>query len=187
MRAIIISEPKSGTYLCSALLKHLGMYQTFFHLFETSYSAYDKNDLLEGRNNPRKYLKAGNIQDVVTSITDNGFAVTHEKRKELMVTAFASFKKVVVTRPLKEKKASHNRWITETPRGNSGYQTNHSLWLADPETFHIEFKDMIEINVEKIDALQVYLFGSIITDSAEAMNKALNEETLTKSSKRRGE
>ena len=53
--------------------------------------------------------------------------------------------------------------------------------------FHIEFKDMIEINVEKIDALQVYLFGSVITDSAEAMRKALNEETLTKSSKRRGE
>ena len=182
---MIISEPKSGTYLCSALLKNLGLYQTYWHLFLVWYTAYEGDKILEGRNHPSKFNRDGKIEDMVAKIPDNGFAVTHLKRSDRLVKAFEGMKKVVVTRPFHEKEESNDLWRKETNRVHSSFEISHEAWLEDPETFHIEFSDMINVNVEKIDGLQVYLFGSIIKDSSEVMNLALSEETITKSSKRR--
>lgn len=185
MRAIIISEPKSGTYLCSALLKNLGMHQTYWHLFYQWYTAYDGDKIVEGRYKPNNFRVEKTMEEMVPQIPQNGFAVTHLPKTTRMMKCFKGFKKVIVTRPFEEKKASNDVWRKTTNRAPSSYDIEHHLWLEEEDKFHIEFKDMIEINVEKIDALQVYLFGSIITDSKEAMAAALNEETITKSDKRR--
>jgi hypothetical protein len=190
LKAIIISEPKSGTYLCSSLLKNLGLYQTYYHLFLVWYTAYEGDTpekIMQGRNNPGKFYKKGLIEDMVKKIPEEGFAVTHLPKTQRLEKAFDGMKKVVVTRPFEEKEESNSLWIKETKRAHSSFEITHEAWLRDPETFHIEFNDMISINKEKIDALQIYLFGEVITDSVEAMTLALNEETITKSSKRREE
>ena len=44
MKTIIISQPKSGTYLCSNVLKNLGINQTYLHVAENKSQQYDGSD-----------------------------------------------------------------------------------------------------------------------------------------------
>lgn len=187
MKALIISQPKSGTYLASELLVNLGMYQTYLHfLSHVTYTQYNKDNVLDGRYNPRNYAKHDNIETAISKVPQNGFAVTHIQYTDLWARRFGKFKKIILTRPAQERKQSGIDWNKEAGRTIPPLAVDHLVWLKEPNTFHLEFKDMLDINVEKLDALQKFLFGAVVHESALAMQKSLDAETLTKSNKRRG-
>ena len=60
-------------------------------------------------------------------------------------------------------------------------------WRKEGDVFVMEFDDLININIDKLDALQTYLFGVVKYDSRSKMQEALDKDSLTKSSARRAQ
>jgi len=77
MKYLILSQPKSGTYLASNLLKNLDINQSFIHLSLEKYEDYTNADLDHAKNNPKKYSHKLNLSESVKLIKDGFFAVGH--------------------------------------------------------------------------------------------------------------
>jgi hypothetical protein len=188
MKAIIISQPKSGTYLCANLLKEIGMHFTGLHLSEDYYQKYDLDNLDDSRKNPKKYTKKMSVNKSINLIEDKSFAVSHlcYSKKNTIITK--EYKKIILTRDYNEVLSSWNRWALSTNRSQKSIhieketQKNILSWLNEHNVFHITFEELISKNIEKINSLQLFLFNKINADSNVALDNALTSPSLTKSS-----
>jgi hypothetical protein len=182
MRTMIISQPKAGTYLCANLLKEFGLTQLPMHLSEWRYEIYQENKLYRRIQKP--------FLETIKRVKDNQFAVTHISATTEFYEGLRDFKKIIVLRPLEERLESWHRftgvapaklWSHET-KWNAHNGKNH--WQKQKGCFVIEFKDLKECNVKKIDKMQRYLFGRIHHDSKVCIEAALQKDSLTKFTKK---
>ena len=188
MRAFIISQPKSGTYLCSNLLVEWGLDQTALHLTPGGwYYKYDLDDPSSMANFIKYLHKEGeSFKHNLNLIPENGFAVGHIAYQPIIEQALESFKLIVLTRPRGEVLQSIERFKDEFNREiQIGDRLRRGIGKWKNKAFHLTFDDMINKNIEKLDELQIYLFGEIKFDSEKSVENALNKKSITKSSIRK--
>jgi len=196
---IIISQPKAGTYLCSEIAKNLGLHQTYMHLSQLFYSQYDSDRMFESRQFPKKFQVKKPLEESVNLIEPNSFAVTHVDCTPENIELFDRFKKVVLLRDVNEILSSRKKWLEESGRtiAVKGDKRKPKInpwtrerierlsdWTKVDNTFVLQFNQMIGKDIEAIDGLQLFLFNEIKHNSLDVIEKSLQAETFTKSSKR---
>ena len=188
MKILVISQPKSGTYLCANILQNLGLEFTYMHLAAGSYDKYEPNNLDEGRKNPKKFRHKATLEESSQLIRDDQFAVGHIGHSAEAERIFNDFKKVVLYRDTLEAGESWNRWKKESGRAMKNYKTmdnsNILKWRNLENTITINFNDMVNKNIDVIDKLQLFLFDRLKYNSAAIIEKSLAQDSLTKSSLR---
>ena len=183
MRAIIISLPKSGTYLCQNLLGVFGLHKTLIHLNGgKNNQQYDSEKYSLGRTNSQMFRIDQSMEDVLKNMSDNSVAATHLQFNKKHDLLFKPFKKILVHRDLQGRTESAERWkkIRKNPVKLQGHESIMQ-WEGKPDVFTLQFDDMVEVNTPVLDQLQQFLFDEIKYDSVSSMNEALAEDSLTKS------
>lgn len=183
MRAIVISMPKAGTYLAANLLQSLGLNFSHIHIDPGFYRIFKNNDL-----NDFVY-KSAPLKEAISEIKEGSFAVGHIQHSKVNSETLQDFKKILIVRDLEEIMKSAERYQKE--KGVEVFtildDTNLKRikrWSKEGDVFIINFEDIIDENREVVDNLQIYLFGSVITDSVKAIKLAKSQDSLTKSSVR---
>lgn len=181
MRAVVISMPKAGTYLAANLLQSLGMDFSHIHIDPGMYRIFKNNNLKDFDR------FKGNVGDAVSNLKENQFAVGHIPFTKQNQDFLLSFKKVLMVRDKKEIFNSAKRYKTEKGLDVFSIINNQNLkaisrWSGCDDVFTINFSDIINNDVDKINDLQKYLFNKIKTDSFFAADKAKSMDSLTKSS-----
>lgn len=181
---IIISQPKSGTYLLSEVIKNLGVTQTYMHLTETRYSQYDKDKIEEGREKP--FFINEKLSYSSSLIKPGEFAVGHLQKTENTTFLFKNFLKIIITRDLEQRRESWSSFFNGEIRRKADFvDISVKEWAEEENVFHITFEEIINENTDSIDNLQQFLFAKVILDSSEVLKRSLAAETITKSNKRR--
>jgi len=183
MRALIISQPKAGTYLCANLLQEFGLKFKGIHLSEYQQQQYDLSNIYNSLINKDEYTATEHISTTVRRISDNHFAVTHLNYTDEFHSLFLPFKKIIITRSKDEILQSWERF--RSVRNGKGEiditSLNQYHWLDYPNTFHLTFNNMINKEIPIIDNLQQFLFGNILHNSRTCIRTALSTSSLTKS------
>jgi len=116
-RVVIITQPKSGTYLTSEIVRRLGFHQTYMHLRADSFDAYDGERLEEGRRAAKREFEVKcPIEESVKIVRSGQFAAGHLACDERTVTAFAPFRIVHLRRELRASLVSCFKFCVETGR-----------------------------------------------------------------------
>lgn len=193
MKYFIISQPKAGTYLCSNVLKNFGINQSYLHLNMNHYSKYFEKIDGQEKKFEKKLIKIP-LNESIKLIKDNSFAVGHIPYDSSTEVLLKDFKKILITRNISDCKESWRRFSKESRFAKGNFYKNKanqyrykkiSEWENIEEVFHINFDDIINENIKKIDELQVFLFHQNFFLSEEILKKSLNEDSLTKSSIRK--
>jgi hypothetical protein len=185
VKAIILSQPKSGTYLCANLLQEFGLSFSGLHISENHYQKYPENYIVSGSSD--KFTHRTPIAQSIQLISNNEFAASHLAYSENTENLLTNFKKIVVTRPQSEIEESARRFANDMNRKlilKTKKINEIAKWTQQPDVFHITFDDLINKNIKKIDLLQHYLFGKVNISSSAAINSALESQSMTKSSLR---
>jgi hypothetical protein len=191
MKAFILSQPKSGTYLAANLLRELGFDHRGLHLTPTPY--YYEYDLSDphcmDKDKFQTYKKRGkNFESNVKLIPNNSFAVGHIPMMIPFQKALDKFKRILVTRSSHGVKDSAVRFKEDYNRKiNVQELLRERIAEWEPYCFHLTFEDMVDRNYDKVDDLQTYLFGKVKFHSQEVLKSALYSDSPTKSSIRRNE
>ena len=188
MRYLLITKPKAGTHLCAALLSELGLKNTHMHLNRDNYQVYEPHNLELAKRNPSSVTVNSKIQQSVGLISHGQFAYTHIYHDAEMESLFADFCKILVVRDNSEIKRSYKRWQQDSGR-TAPLVSDHELdridqWKTVSGVFTMNFSDLVESNIEKIDQLQQHIFGRTVVDSNQSIHRALSTKTLTKSPSR---
>jgi len=193
MKYFVMSQHKAGTYLAGNLLVEFGLHNTFKHInSKGGGQQYDGNNLPLCRKSPEKMPRNGNLDQIIEEMPDNSFVVGHISPIEFTVNKLKGYKKILLLRDFNEIKSSMIRWIKESGRRRAIRPQKWkrscdaiAKWEEYEDVFVLNFNDMINTNLVKLDELQMYLFGKIKTDSKIAMNNALAKDSMTKSSIRK--
>lgn len=189
MRSIIISQPKSGTYLCANLLQNFGLDFTWMHISLEHYHQYDKNDIETCRLNALKFQVEEEFDSSIQKIGDNQFAVGHILYSHKTEHLLRDFKKVVLYRDNDEAFESFQNFRNETKKyqpGKRPYKSEQILkWKISQNVFILKFDDMINCNVDVLNELQIFLFDEIKYDSLSCMEMSMKQNSITKSEKRK--
>jgi len=128
-RVIVVSIPKSGTYLVAELLKALGYRWTGMHLAETAYTDYSNSNLEQARQDPGRFARSEPLSTSLGRIRPGEFAVGHLPFKDEVIEATRPLKCLYVTRDLRSALISYMRFMHSTGRLGA----KHLAWypLAD--------------------------------------------------------
>ena len=187
MKLIVISQPKAGTYLCANILQNLGFEFTYLHILPDSYNAYNKDDMENCRRHPEKFRVDAPLHEPLSMIGEGQFAVSHLWRNKVTDLALKDFKKIILCRDADEIFESYKTWIEETGRDRTPPKCKPVMvtpWTKCDYTFVMQFNDMVDKNINKLDELQMFLFGEITRNSLTVIEQSLNQPSLTKSYKR---
>lgn len=180
MKTLIISMPKSGTYLCSNLLVEFGINQTYLHLNPRTYQKYN-SDIEQARQYPEKYTHKETFEKSLNLFGDNEFAVTHIPYTDKRNKITQNLKRILLVREKSEIMDSYRRWNSNTGRSMPTLRLDEiRKWEKQTNMFVLSFDDMINKNVKKIDGLQLYLFDEVKFNSLKCMEKAINSPSMTK-------
>jgi hypothetical protein len=128
-RVIVVSIPKSGTYLAAELLKALGYRWTGMHLAETAYTDYSGSALEEARQDPGRFVRSEPLSVSLTHIQPGQFAVGHLPFKDDVVQSTGPFKRLYLTRDLRLALISYMRFMHTTGRLGA----KHLAWYSIPD------------------------------------------------------
>lgn len=184
MKYLILSQPKSGTYLASNLLKNLGINQSFIHLSLEKYEDYTNANLGHAKNNPKKYSHKLNLSESVKLVKDGFFAVGHIPYTNETQSILKDFKKIALTRNFEDIVSSWKRFNTETGRNPNLDKNLYNKilnWKNQDSVFHLEFDDIVNYNIKKINELQLFLNNNSELNLKKIIRKSLNQNSLTKS------
>lgn len=127
---LVVSLPKSGTYLVAELLKALGYRSTGMHLAENAYSDYSGAGIQEARRDPGRFARSEPLAKSLTRIQPGEFAVGHLPFNEATQEATARFKRLYLTRDLRTALISYMRFMHST--GRLGAEQLAWYPIADP-------------------------------------------------------
>jgi Sulfotransferase domain len=128
-RVIVVSIPKSGTYLVAEILKALDYRWTGMHLAETAYTDYSGSALEEARQDPGRFARSEPLSVSLGRIHDGEFAVGHLPFKDDVVELTRPFKRLFVTRDLRLALVSYMRFLHSTGRLGA----RHLPWYSIPD------------------------------------------------------
>ena len=189
LRCIIISQPKAGTYLCANLLQELGLGFEGFHLNENKshkYKVHELNSLTSLQITKQAKIIKKPLKETLKLIKNNHIAVSHLAYKKETEKILANFKKILLVRDYESSVESWDRWRIATNRKkdskNIDKQFRGSIeeWKNQKNIFVLNFYDMKNINIQKINELQKFIFQKITMDSKEIMQNALNKPSFTR-------
>lgn len=186
-RILVVSQPKSGTYLCGNILEELGFHHTYIHISERKHEKYDPNNMQANRNTPQKFTQKSQPQKSINLIGAGAFGMTHIQRNKQIDNTVKGFKIIFLERPFEDAKKSWDRFIknskrpAQNPKMTKKYFDNLTTWKKLPNAYTLTFDQMIGDDVSAIDALQTWLWGSIRYDSKTVIANAKGKDSLTKS------
>jgi hypothetical protein len=181
MKAIIISKPKSGTFLLSNLIDLMGMDFKGIFIHDNSRHQYDIAD----KTNRVALEKVPHpLEKSIEKVEDNEVIVSHLLPTPEARRLLKEFKKIIITRNHDEIKVSYNNWSKALSNRPAKYDVNKYLpipdWLEEPNSFGLKFNDLIYKNEKVINDLQLFLLGEIKYDSRVVCQTALNMDSVTK-------
>ena len=186
-RILVVSQPKSGTYLCGNILEELGFHHTYIHISESKHERYDPNDMEANRNKPQKFTQKSQPQKSINLIGPGAFGMTHIQRNKQIDNTIKDFKIIFLERPFEDAKKSWDRFVNNSkrpaknPKMNKKYFDSLTNWKKLPNTYTLTFDQMIGNDITAIDELQVWLWGSVKYNSKTVLENAKNKDSLTKS------
>lgn len=189
LRCIIISQPKAGTYLCANLLQELGLGFEGFHLNENKshkYKVHELNSLTSLQITKQAKIIKKPLKETLKLIKNNHIAVSHLVYKKETEKILENFKKILLVRDYESSIKSWNRWRMATNRRkdskniNKEFRDSIEKWKNRKNIFVLNFYDMKNINIQKINELQKFIFQKIVMDSKEIMENALNKPSFTR-------
>jgi len=202
-RVIILSLPKSGTYLVSEILRRLGFHQTFFHLRPDSLDAYDRELFVKGkRNTSPDFFVECPIEQSVKLVRSGEFAAGHLACTDRTKAAFAPFKVVHARRELRASMVSRFRvFVEKEPErldlsgglrpaliaamktwGANQVETARGItgWLGLPGVIGLTTQEIKAIDGSGVARIASGL-GVRVDDAADLLHKTLDTWTPTKS------
>lgn len=181
MKVFIISQPKSGTYLLSALISFFNLKESYLHFSENKYEKYDHSKLEKGRTEPSFFSQKLSIVESIKLVPENSIAVGHLPYTQNIAKLLINFKKVFIDRNIQDRLQSAVRWSKFSGRSVPKVSKSKiDLWKTDKNIFVIQFEDIKNKKISAIDKLQLFLFNEVKYNSIDAVDYALNTETLTK-------
>jgi hypothetical protein len=175
---IVISLPKSGTYLMAELLKAFGYRATGWHLSARYCTDYSHADLVEARRDPAKYSRNGTPGEFLSRVRPGEFAVGHLPYNEEILQATAGFQRLYLTRDLRTALVSYMRFLADTGRMDA----KNLPWypLADPRQRVVVFlattaPRLLEALYERmvgwsqLDAIHHVRFEDLTADTPQAL------------------
>jgi hypothetical protein len=118
-RVVIITTPKSGTYLWSKILALAGFGQTYLHLSESFLSDYRFKSFEEMRQRYKEFSRVVPLKDSVRLIKPGQFAVGHLRYSPENVEILGDSILVFSHRELRQALVSHMRFYMLPGRGGS--------------------------------------------------------------------
>jgi hypothetical protein len=193
MKYLIISKPKSGTHLLMSLFANFNIINSNIRI-DTNYLSDSGFRYLSYTDHIKMYNVAQyeEFPDTFNKIPDGHFAHGHIEYTAQNSEYFKDFKKVLLVRDHHEIRESRKRQndvfnIKNDLLDLSDESLNNIEKWENSQIFKIEFNDLINKRVEKIDALQEYLFGKVQYDSLDSIELALLQPNLMKHPFRPGE
>ena len=119
MKLIVISLPRGGTYLTSALLTNLGVEPSKLHLQVDSYTDYRDADAHTARFHPEKLRVHEPIEKSLELIGENEFAVGHIQCNTSNRQRLAGWAKLLLVREVRSALVSYFTFLRETARQNA--------------------------------------------------------------------
>ncbi len=210
-RVVVVSMPKSGTYLVAELLKTLGYRWTGMHLAETAYTDYSGSRLQEAREDPGRFARSEPLGTALTRIHAGEFAVGHLPFKDDVIEATRPFRRLFVTRDLRSALISYMRFMQTTGRLGARHLAWYSLsdprqqcqvflqtsapymlkrfyagmvgWSKLAGTLQVRFEDLTNGGAPATDAVEsvARFLGIANCEAGAILRTSLANETLTKS------
>lgn len=186
MKYFVISQPKAGTYLAANLLSEMGIKFEGLHFSLNSYQHYNLSDINESRKNRKKYTKKGHISETINLVKEGTVGVGHIECNHSTEEYLKNFKKILLVRDLESTIESWKDWAKITHKSvnskllDKTFRKNIAAWKEKSGIFVLDFYDMKNKNLKKIDELQIFLFSKIKYDSDNAISSALKKDSITK-------
>ena len=182
-KVVVVSLPKSGTYLMGNVLQNLGFRNTYKHLSKSGGQEYDPNNLEDGIKNPRKYDSKKTLKQSLNELQAGDYALSHLGYDNETADLLKDFFVIYLYRDEKEIEQSFKRWCEKSGRPYVPWRKDKldkiSLWKEKAD-FSLEFNDIINHNVEKIDQLQIQLLGNLQLDSKNIIELSIQMDSMTK-------
>ena len=186
MKCFIISQPKAGTYLCANLLSEFGLGFDGYHISPQHYQKHDIDNLDQARKNRRNTKTKSSLAESLHLIKENYFGVGHLEHTDTTEELLTNFKKILLLRDLETSKQSWHRWAKAQGKSLTTYNLNKkhrqgiANWQNKSSVYTLDFFDLKNRNKEKIEHLQLFLFGKVMYDSFKCIDNALNRNSFTK-------
>jgi hypothetical protein len=116
-RVVVVTTPKSGTYLWSKILAIAGFGQTYLHLSESFLSDYRDRSFEEMRERYKKFTRVVPLKDSIHLIKPGQFAVGHLQYTPANVEILGDSSLVFSCRELRQALVSHMRFFMRPGRG----------------------------------------------------------------------
>jgi hypothetical protein len=193
MKYIIISKPKSGTHLLINVLKNLGIEYSNYRI-DTDFLGLG-GGVCKYADHIKMYefkIKT-DLSNAINFIDEETFTLGHIDHNLENVKIFKSFKKILLVRDNDEIRSSRIRQnivfkIKEDKLNLSDEVLNQiEKWQMEEDIFKIEFNDLINKNIDKINKMQIHLFGEIKFNSIDIIEKSLKEPNIMKHPSRPGD
>lgn len=206
-RTIVLTIPKSGTYLIGAYLKKIGLIDTGVHLDDVGFTDYRDRSIQEMVESYRDFRKIYSLDRAVRLLRPGQFAVGHIGFNEKTVGDLRGTHVIFVSRELRSALISMMRWLSRPGRGEaSAWKTiedqRHKLvkflseygenlmswysgiagWRDSDGVKAIQFEHMLTDDLRVDVALEIAeQCGLLISSDAarEAIDSVINQPTKT--------
>ncbi len=118
-RTVVLTIPKSGTYLIGAYLKKIGLINTGVHLDDVGFTDYRNRSIQEMVESYRDFRKIYPLDRSVKMLRNGQFAVGHIGFNEKTIRDLAEINVVFVSRELRSALISMMRWQSRPGRGEA--------------------------------------------------------------------
>jgi hypothetical protein len=129
-RTVVLTIPKSGTYLIGAYLKKIGLIDTGVHLDDIGFTDYRNRSIQEMVESYRDFRKIYPLDRAVRLLRPGQFAVGHIGFNEKTVGDLCGTHVIFVSRELRSALISMMRWLSRPGRGEE------SAWKSIEDNRH---------------------------------------------------
>lgn len=129
-RTIVLTIPKSGTYLIGAYLKKIGLIDTGVHLDDVGFTDYRNRSIQEMVESYRDFRKIYPLDQAIRLLRPGQFAVGHIGFNEKTIRDLDGTRIIFVSRELRSALISMMRWLSRPGRGET------SAWKAIEDNRH---------------------------------------------------
>jgi hypothetical protein len=209
---VVVTIPKSGTYLIGAYLKEIGLVDSGVHMDEIGFSDYRNRTISEMVSNYRDFRKIYPLGKSIKLLREGQFAVGHIGFNEQAVSDLAKTNIIFAVREIRTVMISMMRWLSRPGRGEASHwksiednqqktlaflhENGSGLigwfdaiagWINCPDVLTVKFEELTADGVTAADlAFRVAKKAGVtlpIQQAGEMLNKVIMTPTKTWSGK----
>ncbi len=204
-RVLVVSIPKSGTYLIAAFLRELGLVDTGVHINDDGFYDYRGRTISEMVSEYRQFRKILPLPKTMELVRAGQFAVGHLVWAPEALAATAGSSIIFAKRELRSAMVSMMRFLSRPGRGGDwawktieeprvrfleflhdrgpellSWIESMAGWEAQPEVFTVRFEDLVQGSREHAQALAAKAGIELPPDRAAGMlERVLGQPTKT--------